>query len=150
MKSKNKLNSVAGMTEQDPVIESVMFQDGIFKIDDSKDEKELLEESCRRAFIPYQWGVWCTAWGRWELEQGLKLAHGKNSFFVYGDTDSIKYLGYIDWTAYNTAKIAASKKSGAFATDKKETYTTWVFLSKRSHIAGLKRSEQKICIYTLG
>lgn len=119
MKSKNKLNSVAGMTEQDPVIESVMFQDGIFKIDDSKDEKELLEESCRRAFIPYQWGVWCTAWGRWELEQGLKLAHGKNSFFVYGDTDSIKYLGYIDWTAYNTAKIAASKKSGAFATDKK-------------------------------
>ena len=135
MKSKNKLNSVAGMTEQDPVIESIVFQNGCFETDGSKDEKELLEASYRRAFIPYQWGVWCTAWGRWELEQGLKLAHGKDAFFIYSDTDSIKYLGNIDWTSYNAEKIELSKKSGAFAVDKKGV----------THYMGVFEQEKEYC-----
>ena len=135
MKSKNKLNSVYGMTAQDPVINSVLFENGDFKIDDSTDEKTLLDDSYHRSFIPYQWGVWCTAWARWELEQGLKLAHGKGVYFIYTDTDSIKYIGNIDWTAYNTEKIAASKKSGAFATDKKGV----------THYMGVFEQEEQYC-----
>lgn len=136
MKSKNKLNSVYGMTAQDPVIESILFENGEFKTDDSADEKALLEKSYHRSFIPYQWGVWCTAWARWELEQGLKLVHGtKDAYFIYDDTDSIKYLGEVDWTAYNAAKIATSKKSGAFATDKKGA----------THYMGVFEQEEEYC-----
>ena len=135
MKSKNKLNSVYGMTAQDPVTESIIFKDGVFETEDSENEEELLGESRRRAFIPYQWGVWCTAWARWELEQGLKLAHEEGSYFIYADTDSIKYIGNIDWTGYNTAKIKDSTESGAYAADKKGNV----------HYMGVFEQEEEYC-----
>ena len=65
MKSKNKLNSIYGMTAQDPVKESILYEDDEFIADTSKSKKELLEDFMTRAFIPYTWGVWCTAWARW-------------------------------------------------------------------------------------
>ena len=38
--------------------------------------------------------------------------------FIYADTDSVKYVGEIDWTEYNNARIADSEKNGAYAFDK--------------------------------
>lgn len=113
MKSKNKLNSIYGMMAQDPVKQSIIFSSGDWKTGEEPME-ELLDASNRKAFLCYQWGVWVTAWARYRLQEGIKLA-GDN--FVYCDTDSVKYIGDIDWTAYNAKRIADSKKSGAYATD---------------------------------
>lgn len=113
MKSKNKLNSIYGMMAQKPVKQDIIFNAGEWTTANEPVE-ELLEESNGKAFLCYQWGVWVTAHARAALQEGIKLA-GEN--FVYCDTDSVKYLGEIDWTEYNKGRIKASKKSGAYATD---------------------------------
>lgn len=113
MKSKNKLNSIYGMMAQDPVKQSIIFSSGEW-LSGGEDMTELLDASNKKAFLCYQWGVWVTAWARYRLQEGIKLA-GDN--FVYCDTDSVKYIGEIDWTEYNKQRIADSKKSGAYAKD---------------------------------
>ena len=113
MKAKNKLNSLYGMCAQDPVKQSTIFDNGDWRTAENPVE-ELLKASNAKAFLCYQWGVWVTAWARYRLQEGIKLA-GDN--FVYCDTDSVKYLGEIDWTAYNKEREKDSKKSGAYATD---------------------------------
>lgn len=112
-KSKNKLNSIYGMMAQKPVKQNTIFECGEWSTANDP-IAELLDKNNAKAFLCYQWGVWVTAWARWHLEEGIKLA-GDN--FVYCDTDSVKYLGEIDWSAYNAERIADSKKSGAYATD---------------------------------
>ena len=113
MKSKNKLNSIYGMMAQDPVKQSIDFVNEMF-LEHEDPPEGLLEEHNRKAFLCYQWGVWVTAWARFRLEEGIRLA-GEN--FVYCDTDSVKYLGEIDWAAYNAQRRKDSMKSGAHATD---------------------------------
>ena len=58
--------------------------------------------------------MWVTAWARLRLEEGIKLS---GPGFVYTDTDSVKYVGDVDWTDYNNERIADSISSGAYATD---------------------------------
>lgn len=121
LKSKNKLNSIYGMMAQDPVKQSIDFrlnpETGIRDfMERDENWNEILEKSNKRAFLCYQWGVWVTAWARYRLEEGIKLA---GDGFVYCDTDSVKYLGSVDWESYNKKRIADSKKSGSFATDPK-------------------------------
>lgn len=110
MKSKNKLNSIYGMTAQDPVKESILYEDEEFIIDTSKSKKELLEDFMKRAFIPYTWGVWCTAWARYELERGVRIVTDQGGTFIYCDTDSIKYLGVVDFSTYNNEKKSCRKR----------------------------------------
>ena len=115
MKSKNKLNSIYGMMAQNPVKQDIVYNSGVWSTA-SDPEAEILAESNRKAFLCYQWGVWCTAWARYRLQEGIKLA-GEN--FVYCDTDSVKYIGDVDWTEYNKQREKDSKASGAYATDPK-------------------------------
>lgn len=115
MKSKNKLNSIYGMMAQNPVKQDIVYNNGAWSVA-NEPEAEILAESNRKAFLCYQWGVWCTAWARYRLQEGIKLA-GEN--FVYCDTDSVKYIGDIDWTKYNKQREKDSKASGAYATDPK-------------------------------
>ena len=45
--------------------------------------------------LPYQWGVYVTAWARYEYYCGIKACSGNyanSSKFIYGDTDSAKYI----------------------------------------------------------
>lgn len=114
-KSKALLNSLYGMAAQDPVKQTIEFTNGEF-VEREDDPEELLNKYNRKAFVVYQWGVWCTAWARLRLEEGIRLA-GKN--FVYCDTDSVKYCGDIDWSKYNSQRQEDSIKSGAYATDPK-------------------------------
>ena len=52
------------------------------------------------------------------LEEGIRLVHDTDGAdFVYCDTDSVKYTGNVDWTAYNTARILECEESGSMATD---------------------------------
>lgn len=113
MKSKNLLNSIYGMSAQNPAKPHIDFKNGQF-IEREESAEDLLLDGYKNAFQSYAWGVWTTAWARYELQQGLKLA-GDGA--IYCDTDSVKYIGEIDWTAYNRERILASASSGAFATD---------------------------------
>ena len=73
-------------------LQSVIFQQiGDWDADKESDEA-ILEKSNHRAFLAYQWGVWVTAWARWHLEEGIKLAHQKGAEFIYCDTDSVKQV----------------------------------------------------------
>lgn len=121
-KSKNLLNAQYGMMAQNPVKKSILYDpdaEDLFSIDESKTVEDLLEAHNKRAFVCYQWGVWVTAWARYQLEQGIKLCHDPDhgSEFLYCDTDSCKYIGEVDWSAYNEEQMEISKKNRMFAVD---------------------------------
>lgn len=112
MKSKNKLNSVYGMSVQSPVKQSIDFEHDFILRDD--DETELLNAANKKAFMSYAWGVWTTAHARAELEEAIKMCGDR---FVYCDTDSVKYLGSIDFDSFNAKKRRRSEENGAVAVD---------------------------------
>lgn len=120
MKSKNKLNSIYGMMAQDPAKLHYLFdfntEKGYKDFIKNTNQEEEFEKFTSKAFLAYQWGVWVTAWARYRLQEGIDLA-GLN--FIYADTDSVKYIGNIDWNFYNTQRIFDSFNSGAYAKDPK-------------------------------
>lgn len=137
-KAKNKLNSCYGCCAQDPVKLSNYYINGVWYVSDDQklpDElrqsrEELYNKYCKSSWSLYSWGVWCTAWARLRLYEGVKMVsrerpdvdaeyEGRKSDFLYCDTDSVKYRGYVDWTAYNEKLRAASAESGAYADDSK-------------------------------
>lgn len=111
--SKQLLNSLYGMTAQDPLKPDVEFNDGAFSLQ-MGDIDERCEKYNQKCWLPYAWGVYTTAWARLRLEEGIRLAGEK---LVYVDTDSVKYLGNINWDEYNADRIADSKESGAWGVD---------------------------------
>lgn len=113
MKSKNKLNSIYGMMVQNPLKHSILYNSGEWA-NDSAPDIDILENNNRIAFLAYQWGVWVTAHARHELEKAIVLA---GEGFVYCDTDSVKYFGDIDFSAYNNSRKNKSTENGAYATD---------------------------------
>lgn len=112
-KKKALLNSLYGCMAQDQCKQGIIFDGQNFLIDD-KPITELLEKNSKRAYLCYAWGVWITAWARLRLQEGLELA-GDGA--IYCDTDSVKYVGDVDWTAYNTKRIKSSTRSSAYADD---------------------------------
>lgn len=137
-KAKNKLNSIYGMMAQNPVKRSLVFQSAgvldkygqidYYPEDESKSDKELLEESERKAFLCYQWGCWITAWARYRLREGIWLVIEQGGEFLYCDTDSVKYIGDVDWGVYNAERIRDSIASGTYALDPDgETHYMGVF-----------------------
>lgn len=114
-KSKNKLNSIYGMSAQNPG--KVLIQ--VLSTHEYVPEKyeslqEVLDDFRKRLVMPYQWGVWTTAWARYYLELAIREC-GDN--FIYTDTDSVKHFEQIDFSDYNLAQIRSSEENGAYATD---------------------------------
>lgn len=138
-KSKNLLNGIYGMMAQDPVKQDIIYHEGTgeFTEDDAPPEG-LLAEFSKHAFLAYQWGVWITAWARLRLQEGIDLCGHE---CVYVDTDSCKYLGQVDWTAYNRKRIRDSAQSGAYATDPH---------GKRHYMGVFEPEESYIKFKTLG
>lgn len=140
-KAKNKLNSCYGCTAQDPVKISSLYiptKEELWTEADKADVPENLRQYAESQYAKYvsdswslyAWGVWCTAWARLRLYEGVKMASMElpdrdaqkeraTSDFVYCDTDSVKYVGSVDWTAYNAKRIADSTEHGAYADDSK-------------------------------
>lgn len=114
-KAKNKLNGLYGMGAQDPCKDSIVFQNGEYVRED-KSIEELIIANNKKAFLSYAWGVWCTAWARYCLQEAIDIAGGQ---FVYCDTDSVKYLGDIDLTELNERYRQQSEANGAYADDPK-------------------------------
>lgn len=137
MKSKNLLNSIYGMSAQDPVKQSILYDAGNFRLDTVPNE-ELYNKYMKRAFQPYQWGVWTTAHARKALEDGIKIA-GHNCIYV--DTDSVKFIGDAVFSEFNKRAINLSKQSHAFADD----------IKGKTHYMGVYEQEQTYARFkTLG
>ena len=118
MKAKNMLNSIYGMTVQSPVKQSIDFINEFIERQD--DPRELLESSNKKAFLTYAWGVWTTAQARFELEQALDLVHNTpGAAPIYCDTDSVKYIGDVDFTEFNRIREKRALTNGGFAYDPK-------------------------------
>lgn len=104
MKSKNKLNSIYGMTVTNILNTEIEYHDGEYT--EKKMSEEEMQEALdkyyknHRSFLNYSWGVFVTAYARRELEDGLNIA-GLDT--IYCDTDSVKFIGNHDkeFEAYN-------------------------------------------------
>lgn len=88
--------------------------------------KQKIEELQTRAGFPYQWGVWVCAHCRQQLEKGIQHVYKYYDpfmcYFVYTDTDSVKYSdpeNRVQWVDFNAEIAKESLKNGGVATDKK-------------------------------
>lgn len=120
MKNKEKLNSTYGITVEDPAKDTIEFIDGDFV---PKDESldHLIAIHNRSAFLSYAWGVWVTAWSRKRLADGIDVVTHKDKEpmnFIYSDTDSIKYVGDVDFTEYNRTVEQEALRWKAYAADR--------------------------------
>lgn len=90
--AKENVNSCYGMMATNPVRPELVFDDntGLFMFDlENFDIDKALYQNKRKAFLPYQWGIWCTAWARYYLQLAIDICGNK---FVYTDTDSVKHV----------------------------------------------------------
>lgn len=117
-KQKNKLNAIYGMSATNPVKDNIIYKDGHFE-PEGLDLEDLLERSNRKAFYPYQWGIWTTAIVRRRLHYGIREVESQGGEFVYCDTDSIKYIGNVDLEPINKPIREAAYAGGYYADDKK-------------------------------
>lgn len=122
MKSKNKLNSVYGMSAQRPVHPVIYYESGVGFHTPYLPDAETQDKQLANAPFPYQWGVYTTAYAREALWNGFKCI-GKFdngiSNHCYSDTDSHKYHGTgHEFDALNRRLRAAAEKVGAVATDR--------------------------------
>ena len=154
-KSKAKINACYGCCVQDVTKVLTVFDqdhyDELGQLDEyhpdteNCNREEILKKYSSKGFLPYQWGVWVTAWARWELEEGLKCIPDPLNA-VYVDTDSIKYIGDIDLSKYNERCIANSTKNGAYATDPKgNTHYMGVFEEEDTALRFRTHGAKKYC-----
>ena len=125
-KAKALLNGLYGMLAQDPCKPELIWNGLTFETAE-EDPAQTLAKATRKAFTSYAWGVWCTAWARYRLEEGIMIAGPDD--FIYCDTDSVKYIDRgQDWTAYNEKRIADSIRNHAYAEDRNmHTYYMGVY-----------------------
>ena len=121
MKFKNRFNAVYGLMVQSPAklnIDYLEDSENIF--DYRKDEtlEEIYYKNCKKIFLQYAWGVWCTTWARVELQKIIKIVQNTpDAMFLYTDTDSVKFTGEVDFSDYNKLHTQLSKECGAYAKD---------------------------------
>ena len=151
-KAKNKLNACYGLFATNPVRaiielcniytdeDIVLDNDGkpcqTFRQEKLTEERiiEELEKIEKRPVFPYQWGVWVTALARLQLEKGIDLVYEHydpcNCYFVYCDTDSVKYVdtyGVVNWDKFNDEVRAESLKHGGVAHKGKKEYILGIY-----------------------
>lgn len=128
-KSKALLNALYGLCVQRILREPIIFDGKDYVTDEDWDKQKAFDKAIAHPFNSYAWGVWITALSRLRLEEGLRIVHeSPNAYFIYTDTDSIKYQGDLDLTKYNNTRMRDSKRSGAYATDPKgKTHYMGVF-----------------------
>lgn len=89
--SKGMLNSIYGMTVTDIAKDNHVYDED-WELEKVDLTKELAKHNkSKNRFLYYAWGVWVTAYARFNLWTGI-LAMGLD--YVYSDTDSIKFLNY--------------------------------------------------------
>ena len=124
VKSKNKANSGYGMTAQDPCKDTYKYDyreagnsQGGFVLEEYTRDDWI--KASRKYWLHYAWGVWVPALARLRLHEGRRLVQDQTEGlgWVYCDTDCNKYIGNVDWTAYNAERKRISEQNGAYAVD---------------------------------
>ena len=149
---KALLNAGYGMMVQSPVKQSLIFTESsedIYTVDENVSRETLLAKYNRTAFLPYQWGVWVTAWARLRLKEGINIVGDR---YVYSDTDSVKYIKVrgdnIDelFNRYNSERKKQSISNSAYATDRhsikhymgvyeyEDTYTEFSTIGSKKYV----------------
>lgn len=149
---KALLNAGYGMMVQSPVKQSLIFTESsedIYTVDENVSRETLLAKYNRTAFLPYQWGVWVTAWARLRLKEGINIVGDR---YVYSDTDSVKYIKVrgdnIDelFNRYNSERKRQSISNSAYATDRhsikhymgvyeyEDTYTEFSTIGSKKYV----------------
>ena len=111
---KGMLNAIYGMMVTNPVNDEILFDEELEWTKSTPPMEQALSKvkNSPRTFLCYQWGVWVTAWARYEL---LKTVHKIDEDVVYCDTDSIKFFNYKKWKPvidqHNKRIIAGLKKT---------------------------------------
>ena len=94
-KKKNLFNSYYGMTVQNPCKPNYEYDPDALQMHlKDEDLESLIEQYHKTGWLPYQWGVWVTAYARKKLHDGLHIVDPDD--FIYCDTDSIKCIGDYD------------------------------------------------------
>ena len=90
-KAKAKLNATYGMCVTKLDRAKVEWVEGEL-VTEVKSMNEILKEyyDSKNSFLPYQWGVWCTAWSRLRLRAAIQIL---GPDIRYCDTDSVFYVG---------------------------------------------------------
>ena len=88
MKSKNRINSAYGMMVTDIVSPEITYVENEWH-EEYPEIGEALDAyyNNRNSFLAYQWGVWVTAWARFELQKAIDIC---GQHILYVDTDSVK------------------------------------------------------------
>lgn len=125
--AKSLLNSLYGMSCTDICKQQILYDNGSFNYD-TKSIDELLAKNKRKAFTFYGWGVWTSAWARYELHKMIMECGDK---FVYCDTDSVFAIGDVDFTDYNTNQKQVCEQNGSYCdVDDKRYYLGCLELDK--------------------
>ncbi len=115
---KARINSIYGIMVQNyskALIDYDTNLEDLFKLNDTPLE-EVYYKNSKNTFTLYQWGVWCTAYARKALDDGLALIESNpDALFLYCDTDSLKYIGDVDFSGYNQKQIDDDLELGAHA-----------------------------------
>lgn len=100
MHAKQMLNSIYGMCVTSIIRDKVNYVAGKWETTPAILSEEMKKYNTdKNRFLFYQWGVWCTAYARYNLYSGILEC--KNDY-IYADTDSIKifnadkHKNYID------------------------------------------------------
>lgn len=88
--SKGMLNGIYGMCVTNPLNDEILFEDEEWDVDEPSISAALNKAYNNiNQFLCYQWGVWVTAWARYELLNGV---YEMGDDCIYCDTDSIKFV----------------------------------------------------------
>lgn len=119
--AKVRVNSVYGMTAQDPCKGDILFtetndSDNVFRKMPPDIEAKIAKLHTGNPYLSYSWSCWVTAWARFRLWEGIRIA---GYDFVYCDTDSVKFVGNHDaeFEKLNKELRRDSESNGAWADD---------------------------------
>lgn len=120
-KFKNRFNAIYGLMVQSPaklLIEYDTDYPELFYLEPNRTLKQVYDKNKDKVYLLYQWGVWCCAWARYELELLIQqVQRTTGAVFLYCDTDSVKFIGNVDFTEYNKLHREISLKNGGVAKD---------------------------------
>lgn len=113
LQSKERINSAYGMCVTDILKDEIKYNPDMWTTNPI-DKEEVMEKNNKstKRFLYYPWGVWVTAYARFNLFTGIIEA--KNDY-VYVDTDSLKLINVEEhrnyFKAYNELVISKLKKA---------------------------------------
>ena len=136
--SKRGINGIYGMHVTNPVKSEYDFDPKTHEVVEHKPDVQAALDvyyNSFSSFLDYQTGVWCTAYARMMLQNGIDLLLNKKdpskSDLVYCDTDSIKFLHpsthRADIEALNNDRIALCEKRGAYIDYNGKRYYLGIF-----------------------